>query len=366
MKVFRSKIVFYILLLFNYSFCINYITNERGCQIGDSIANYCLAKALSIKYPDKLKFLYTPFIHSDLFVFDLHEKRIEQNMQFCQNMSAYSNENILQNSDKNNTLFIANIETKVDGVDQFLLNTLKKEVQLKQIPEINSIPDNMITVAIHIRKGNGGGQVYDGEQSSLQIYDYDRDQVCYLDDYVNYPFDWESYRRNSGKIEHIFLANYKDYVTDEIFGWAPAGKFLDQVSHWQTKFPPEQYYIDQIIKLSKELDNQKIYIQIFTDDKDPKALIERIKLAVNLSNISFYFVNNRNLSFRDQVAQDLYSMSRFDILIRSQSYFSRVAELIGDHKLVIYPLEYKWESDKLIMNKIVIKGNILNLKRRIQ
>jgi len=339
----------------NNIFCINYITNERGFQVGDSIANYCLAKILSLKYPDKLKFLYTPFIHSDLFIFDSHETKIELSMQFSQNMGAYNDENILQNLDKNNTLFIANLETKIEEVDSNLFEIIKKEVQLKQTPELNPLPSDMITIAVHIRKGNGGGQFYDGEQSSLQIYDYDRNQICYIDDYVNYPFDWESYKRNGSKIEHVSLAN-------EIFEITETGKFLDQVSHWQTKFPPEQYYVDQIVKLSKELSHKNLYIQIFTDDKDPVSLIERIKLTVDLPNVSFYFVNNRNLSFRDQIAQDLYSMSRSDILIRSQSYFSRVAELMGNHKIVIYPLEYKWEGNKLIMNKIVVKGDLSILK----
>lgn len=366
MNFFNNKKILSLLFLFNNSFCINYITNERGCQIGDAIANYCLAKSLSLKHPDKLKFLYTPFIHSDLFIFDSHETKIEPHMQFSETLGAYSNDNIVKYSYKDDVLFIANVETRVDEIDQSLVDIIKKEVQFKEIPKVNSIPDNMVTVAVHIRKGNGGGQFYDGEQSSLQIYDHNRGQISYLNDYVNFPFDWEAYKRNLNKIEYFSLANYKEYSSDELCGSNHKEKFLDNVNHWQTKFPPEQYYIDQIIKLSKELYNQNIYVQIFTDDRDPVALVERIKENVNLSNATFCYSNNRNFSFRDQVACDLYSMSRFDILIRSQSYFSRVAELMGNHKLIIYPLEYRWENNKLIMNTVVVKGDIQNLKRKIQ
>jgi len=46
----------------------------------------------------------------------------------------------------------------------------------------------------------------------------------------------------------------------------------------------------------------------------------------------------------------LYGMSRFDILIRSSSYFSRVAELMGNHKIIIYPVTSYWQKDKLIVD----------------
>jgi len=51
-------------------------------------------------------------------------------------------------------------------------------------------------------------------------------------------------------------------------------------------------------------------------------------------------------------------------LIRSQSYFVRVAETMGNHKIVVYPLSFKWENNKLIMTRIVIKGSITELTIR--
>lgn len=55
-------------------------------------------------------------------------------------------------------------------------------------------------------------------------------------------------------------------------------------------------------------------------------------------------------------------MSRFDILIRSQSYFARAVELIGNFKLVFYPLKFKWLQNKLIMTTVVLNGSTSNLK----
>ena len=140
--------------------------------------------------------------------------------------------------------------------------------------------------------------------------------------------------------------------------------------HWEwhirceTKFPPDQYYIDQILKIHNELNQVPLFVQLFTDDRNPQALLERIKSATNQSNIIFYYHDNRGYSYKDRVAQDLYNMARCDVLIRGQSYFSRAAELVGSHKVVIHPLESRIQNNKLIMTKIAIKGYIPDLINR--
>ena len=62
-------------------------------------------------------------------------------------------------------------------------------------------------------------------------------------------------------------------------------------------------------------------------------------------------------------------MSQFEILIRSSSYFSRVAELMGNHKLIIYPISSHWQQNKLIIDTIGIRisGDIdVNLADKIK
>lgn len=352
----KMKLGLCLLLFNNLLFSQNFITNERGAQVGDAIVSYCFAKILSLKYKE-IQYAYTPFIHCESFLFDDHETRIDINHQFSEHIRVFDEESIINNLHKDNVLFITNIETKINYIENSFIDLIKREIQLKKNPQINVIPNNIITVAVHIRKGNGGGQFYDGEQSSLQIFDFDRNEVNYLNNYINYPFDHESYLRRNMHIEHITLSNYKDYNLN----WSFTGKPVDCVDKWQTKFPPEQFYIDQIIKLSNELNNQNLYVQIFTDDKSPHELLNRIKQKINLPNITFFYFDNRNYSFKDQISQDIFNMSRFDVLIRSQSYFSRIAELMGNSKMVIHPLEFIWLDNKLIMNKIVLKGSFESL-----
>jgi len=71
------------------------------------------------------------------------------------------------------------------------------------------------------------------------------------------------------------------------------------------------------------------FCKYLQDDKDPVSLIKRLEKEVNCKNIIFHYENNNKDNFTERTAKDLYGMSRFDILIRSSSYFSRVAELMG-------------------------------------
>ena len=49
-------------------------------------------------------------------------------------------------------------------------------------------------------------------------------------------------------------------------------------------------------------------------------------------------------------------MSQCDGLIRSQSYFTRTAELMGNHKFIFFPMKYTWQDNKMIATKIYAKN----------
>jgi hypothetical protein len=312
------------------------ITPGGTLQIGENMIELALAKILSLKY--NLPLLYKPIKYSDLFVISDVETKLED-QKFDARIPVQTENDIKceLNNNAKNILFWTTIRTKIDSIESQHIQELKRVLQPKKIPLVNRIPTDQITIAVHIRKGNGGGEHYDGQVSSLQEFDFDRNRVKYLHNYNNYPFDWETYQRNS-----------------------PVN-LVDKVDSWFTKFPPNQYYIDQIKWLVNSVKEKKIYIQIFTDDKSPLDLLQNIKQHFNNPNITLHFENNTDYLFADRIIQDLYSMSRFDILIRSQSYFARLAELMGNHKLIVYPLKAHWEQKKLIMNTIVIKGSLNNI-----
>ena len=60
-----------------------------------------------------------------------------------------------------------------------------------------------------------------------------------------------------------------------------------EIKNQGLRFPPEQFYIDQICNLSRLLRDIPLYIFVFTDDLDPEALTDRLKHGCNKKNILF-------------------------------------------------------------------------------
>lgn len=321
------------------------IINGGSLQMGDNIAEFCLAKVWALKYG--IPFYYNNFIAADLFMLSVleQEKPSSYNHQAYPHISLTKEDEFIRNKDRN-VVFYTNLRTKINDIRPEHIAALKKDLQLREIPHIKELPDNIITVAVHIRKGNGGGKIYDGELASQQEFEHDRTQINYRTHYENFPFDWYEYERHNGTLIR------KKRATSS-----------DQVVGWETKFPPNQFFIDQIVKLSNDLQNSPLFVTVCTDDKNPDELIKTLKQCVNKPNVYFDYENERHLPYLDQMWHDLYRLSRTNVLIRSQSYFSRTAELMGNHKVVIYPLRHRWSGKKLIMHEVVIKGSIQNLQR---
>lgn len=355
----------FILCVANLVFCDAVICSKprkmwfNAMQVGDGIAHYASAKILSLKY--KLPFYYSEFDHHDLFVLSDNDNLDVDSSVLAsgRKIKKIEDEDAIKQDRQSDVIFLPHIKTKIKYIKPEWLEELKRNIKLKSIPEVFELPQKIITVAVSIRKGNGGGAVYDGEHLSLQEFDFDRTKVVYHTDFENYPFDWPMYRRKKGYFikEELERHSRKRNACNK----GESTCFIDNFIGLQKRFPPNQYYVDQIQKLSTQLHDCPLFVQICTDDKDPESLVERIKTMVNKSNIIFYYDDNRHLPFKDRIHQDLYMLSRTDVLIRSESGFARVAELLGNHRMVIYPLRCYWEDNKLIMNEIVVKGSIKEL-----
>ena len=340
-------------------------------QLGDHIATFVLAKILSLKY--EVPFYYVPFKYSDLFKFDETESKLDHN-DFKKHVAVSTEKDITNNLNKENILFYTNFHTIIDGIHPSWIKTIRETLRLKEIPIVNDLPENIVTIAVHIRKANGGGERDEGNQRSEQYFDFDCSltEYVYINNFSQFTFDWMTFIRFS-KGSSFIPKNYlnKNGVIEYSSNVVESANVSDNSYYTNypldhgcpIKYAPDQYYVDQIKKISSDLGDIPLFVQIFTDDKDPLALVKRVKSAVNKSNIIFHYENYRKKPYREQIAKDLYSMSRFDILIRSHSYFCKIAEFIGDHKLVIFPLESRWLTPKkLIMTKVAIKGNLNSTK----
>lgn len=214
---------------------------------------------------------------------------------------------------------------------------LNNTIQLDYLKSLAEKDSNAFTIAVHIRKGNGGGQIYDGQLWSEQIFDFDRSLVHYLPDTTGNPF-------NFFEAEEKFSCTKPQFPT------------IDSPDiYWTTKFPPEQYYIDQINKIAAEKAGP-IVVRVFTDDKDPLSLIDRLQASIDNESIRLEYHDNRSKGYHIMMLEDLYLISHCDAFIRSTSRFAIIAELLGNFETVIFPINGTWLNGKqLIMSDVVVR-----------
>lgn len=286
---------------------------EYGTRLGDRLLLYSMAKWIA--YKNKLPLRVEPFPYYEELMgslIDLPLEKIPPNY----NKNYVHLESKL--TKKNGSVYLIHAYPYGSDIptmknDPYFLRLLRTAISPKAPLDLIIPPKHLISVAVHIR--NGGG--FDNPLISVQIFD-------------------------SKETHHpVYSTEYQDKSNP-------------------LKFPPEQFYIDQIKKISEIFSNQPLYLFIFTDDANPSILCERIKKHVDLDNIIF---DCRKSACRHDmnVLEDLFSMLNFDCLIRpSDSHFSSIVYLLGDHQVVIYPDSYHWETDSenreyLIMDQIQIK-----------
>ncbi len=285
-----------------------------GGRFGDKIISYTTAKWISYKF--NIPLLLKQFKYSSMLRLGREEKKYakETVKQFKKGVMPIKSEKDVIAHAKDNVIFesrggrfTVNGSSCVEKLVTYILkdqNFMKKlKYMLQPVVPLSQIelPEDKVTVAVHIRKGGG----FDSALCSIQYY---------------------------------------------------ARKELYADKRWPLKFPPEQYYVDQIKKISSLFDDKPLFIHIFTDDRNPPKLVNRIKEAVNKNNITFSCRSEGN-AHDAHVIEDFYNIARFDCLIRSSSHFGIATQLLGNHQAVIYPQYFKWEGKKLIIDKVGIVDN---------
>jgi hypothetical protein len=217
---------------------------------------------------------------------------------------------------------VKNHKNHLDGIQTIALEcrSFKKIIQAHFAP-IGTIckiefPTNCITVALHIRVGSG----WDKPRVSKEFYN--------TLEYFKLP------KRIIDK------TNLRNLSSDE---------------KWPAKFPPYQFYIDQLDLLAKLFDDQQLFVYIFTDHKNPQELAQTFSKIFHESNPErkIIFQSHDNTSNAD-VIDDFNAMASADILIRAASNLSRAAQLYGNHKLVIHLKKASWHDDALVSDIVGI------------
>ena len=295
---------------------------RKNSRFGDYIILYSAAKFLSNKYGIQLLYKRFPFSH--LLAMDFHEQKYDEVLlsQFKKAIFIRSEGEFIKHANQKYPLLykICRVGFGFEKICAYaeanvsFRNTLRKMIAPIKPLDKFCLPQDRISVAVHVRKGGG----YDRPLSSIQQFD-----------------------------GHLNLVEY----TQTVVAYKPPYAYVDQ--KFPLKFPPDQYYIDQIKKLSEMLNDVPLYVYLFTDDANPIAILEEYEWIIGKPNILFDCRREENRHDLN-VIEDFFAMTKFDCLICSQSNFSRGAQLIGKHKIVIHPKQASWVNGKLIINMINI------------
>lgn len=302
--------------------------SQWGGRLGDKLMMYIKAKWVA--FTCDLPFYYKPFAYSDQLMMHTVDQPLTADVKrkyhtgpTYQCLTGSLDQYIDRNA---NTLYTihyyftlpswGSYQTSYDSqeivawpkvmTNSLFLQELKKTIKPRHAIAIAHPPKDTISVAVHIRKGGG----FDHPLLSRQLYD----------------------KNNLDPEEKT-----------------PAGTFSDK--YWPLKFPPTQYYVDQIIRISEMHNDQPLYVYIFTDDQNPLPIMQIIEQAVNKKNITFDCRKETN--HRDNnVLEDIFSMATYDCLIRSGSNYPQIAQLIGDHRITIYPKALNWIGNTMIITNV--------------
>ncbi len=291
-----------------------------GGRFGDNLISYCHAKWFSYKHAIPLA--YIPFNYSNML--KLHQQEMPLSAfslgYFKQRITLqrYAPDMIIEP----NTLYVlpnfpeAELDRdkdKTDNFKQFVVDwndpVFKKSLKEAIAPAYEcsclSLPLDMLTLAVHVRKNSNG---FDG------------------------PL-W-------------YHMKEFDYVQGHI----------NPVSGSPAKFVPDRFYVDNIKKLSEMLGHKPLYVFIFTDDQNPLKIMNDLKRQVNLPNLQFDCRRGRH-SHTMHVLEDFFSMINFDFLIRADSYFSLACAKIANFKIEISPVLADLENNlRVLHSEYVIKN----------
>jgi hypothetical protein len=312
MKIMYLSIVFGTLLSFaqepGMSNNNGVVAQYSGGRFGDNLM--ACAHALYFALKNSCTLYIQPFLYSDHLMMDELQPHYTKasDRVFKYKRVLTGKEPSLRNS--KNTLFMlpyfaeSAIERseypfhfQVDWDDALFQEQLHKLIQPKRPLNLIVPPKDTLSVAVHVRKG---GSYQDGLESEL---------------------------------------------ANDVHKMIEHGKLI-------YKIPVDQYYINQI-KYVAEMSNVPLYVFIFTDDKNPQALVQKYADVLHDSRIIFDYRKENN-DHCYNVLEDFFSMMQFDILIRPESNFSLMAEKLAHHKLVISPGDFipgSWVHEGIVTVK---------------
>lgn len=298
-------------------------------RMGDQLIAYAKAKWFSHKY--SIPYLYRPFPYAEYFALStLEPNQIGADVRIQEKTVAFDEERVCHRKEDNVcyavNYFYSPPSWEWNGDVGLWSDTIRDEQFLHHLREMISPnmpiprlekPEGIRTVAVHIRKGSF----------------FDTDGFFSEQEFSLLPGETPS----SFRLVTSFMDVGEPY-----------------------KFPPNQYYIDQIRHLSERFCDEPLHVILFTDYHDPEELLSLLKSHVAKESVSYAVASHVTFeSFGTAMApgiecsiRDLFLMTQCDCLIRSGSNFSQLAHLLGDYEVVYFPLDATWYGNRLTFARI--------------
>jgi hypothetical protein len=322
----KNVVIFFLLGNFYGCFSKQILTiDEWWGRTGDRLVQ--VTRALWAGHQNKIDFYWNHFPHAEKFKFsellpkyspdmfpELPRVKIKAEKTLrnksLQAVFLYDYTCDLVAESKNNHIVLRDLVR-----DDSFMKSLKKLLSPTCEIPVRIIPQDHISIAVHVRTGMG----YDDNvpSASLQLYDQ------------------PNFKKE--KPWNMPKNNHKDAA-------------------YPLKFIPLQYYIDQLIKISEYMPHVNLYVYIFTDHFYPDQLCKTFEKKVHNPRMIFdsYKKVGKELPY---VIDDFFDMAyNFDIFIRGGSNLGLMADLIGNHKLIFRPVEVAWYGQRLVVTKVDMVG----------
>jgi hypothetical protein len=294
-----------MMLSLQASSAITYKLNEEG-RFGEHVAAFIKTKWLARKYG--LTFLYKPFIYTDELVMHTREQHYDalQARQFKNTTYIYKEAKTEIKPD-NNTLYIAQWATEL--LDFRDICAIKDEDFLQEIRALLA------------------------------------------------PLYPERYAYQRSAVDGITIALHV----------RKGGGFdaLPVIQRQVLRFPPDEFYLTQIKRIMAMFPGQHCYVYLFTDDPYPLRLAAQYRGVLKTPLVTIE-CRRRGNKHDHNVLEDLFTMTHYDCLVRANSGFSDLAQLMGDYKVIMYPVGYCTRKGKVIIDKtaVICKDPVTQVKTR--
>lgn len=124
------------------------------------------------------------------------------------------------------------------------------------------------------------------------------------------------------------------------------------------KIPPLSFYVTALREVLHLFKGYPIYCHIFTDAADPQKLLEELQNQFLVTPL-LQFSCRSDLNRHDQnVLEDFFSLFHFDVLIRPESNYSMIPNLLSDYAVVVSPAQYKMMGDELLIHELRVEKNL--------